>query len=317
MEEDHKTNDPFLYAALTALVFLFCSLVFIIYDCLVARRQRIVLNRALASGAIVSSLFPEKVKHQLYEEKEKEKELASAQKKFRSGDGEQKAIADHFEETTIFFADVAGFTKWSASRSPDQIFQFLETLYGRFDQAALARGVFKIETIGDSYVAVTGIPEAQPNHAVIMARFARDVLNIVTDVTHEVADTLGEETKTLGMRIGLHSGSTTAGVLRGDRGRFQLFGDSVNTASRMESTGVVGNIQASQATADFLHAAGKGHWIVPREEKITVKGKGEMQTYFIQINPVAPNSTTSMVTGSDGPHNSTSSDGPSAPEGAD
>ena len=86
------------------------------------------------------------------------------------------------------------------------------------------------------------------------------------------------------MRVGLHSGSTTAGVLRGDKGRFQLFGDTVNVASRMESNGVKGRIHVSQATADALTAAGKASWLTPREDKIVAKGKGLMQTYWVQIN---------------------------------
>jgi hypothetical protein len=75
-----------------------------------------------------------------------------------------------------------------------------------------------------------------------------------------------------------------AGVLRGDKGRFQLFGDTVNTASRMESNGVRGRIHVSQATADALTAKGKGHWLIRREDKIVAKGKGEMQTYFIGMS---------------------------------
>merc|ERR1712157_557834 len=98
-------------------------------------------------------------------------------------------------------------------------------------------------------------------------------------VTAEVSDSLGEDTMELEMRVGLHSGPVTAGVLRGDKGRFQLFGDSVNTASRMESNGVKGRIHVSQTTADELEKSGKGTWLTPREDKIVAKGKGEMQTF--------------------------------------
>jgi class 3 adenylate cyclase len=83
------------------------------------------------------------------------------------------------------------------------------------------------------------------------------------------------------MRVGLHSGATTAGVLRGAKGRFQLFGDTVNTAARMESNGVRGRIHVSQATADALIIKGKSDWLINREDKVVAKGKGEMQTYFI------------------------------------
>ena len=100
-------------------------------------------------------------------------------------------------------------------------------------------------------------------------------------ITKELVSTLGSGTETLRLRVGLHSGPTTAGVLRGERARFQLFGDTVNTASRMESTGMKGRIQVSQATYDILLGSGKMSWLKPREEKIVAKGKGEMQTYWL------------------------------------
>ena len=89
--------------------------------------------------------------------------------------------------------------------------------------------------------------------------------------------TLGEGTDDLTLRIGMHSGEVTAGVLRGEKGRFQLFGDTVNTASRMESNGVPGKIQVSQSTADELILRNRSTWLTAREEKVVAKGKGEMQ----------------------------------------
>lgn len=86
-------------------------------------------------------------------------------------------------------------------------------------------------------------------------------------------------------RIGVHSGPVTAGVLRGERARFQLFGDTVNTAARMESHGKKNRIQISKETADLLNAAGKGFWFAPREDKIVAKGKGELQTYWLDLRP--------------------------------
>lgn len=287
MEDDYKTLKPVYFTIIAALIFVFTSVVFVTYDLLVARRQKIVMDRALASGAIVSSLFPEKVRKQLYEEKDEEQENLSNMKDFISSGGgiakSSKPIADLFEETTIYFADLAGFTAWSSKRTPSEVFELLETLYGAFDKIAHKRGVFKIETIGDCYVAVTGIPEPQQDHAVIMVKFARDCISIMRQLTIDLVDTLGGDTADLEMRVGLNSGATTAGVLRGAKGRFQLFGDTVNTAARMESNGERGRIHVSQATADALIAKGKSHWIVAREDKIIAKGKGELQTYFVSI----------------------------------
>jgi class 3 adenylate cyclase len=287
LEDDHKTSNPIIFTVITAAIFIFTSLVFMTYDSMVSHRQKIVMNRALASGAIVSSLFPEKVRNQLYQEKQEEHQNESNVKNVLSiggGAKSSKPLADVFEETTIYFADLAGFTKWSSTRTPTDVFELLEALYGAFDAIAARRGVFKIETIGDCYVAVTGIPEPQDDHAVIMVKFARDCMLKMNQIVNEMVDSLGADTAELEMRTGLHSGRTTAGVLRGDKGRFQLFGDTVNTASRMESNGVRGRIHVSQATADALTAQGKGQWLVPREDKIVAKGKGEMQTYFIDMN---------------------------------
>jgi class 3 adenylate cyclase len=179
------------------------------------------------------------------------------------------------------FADIAGFTAWSSQREPAQVFTLLQTIYQTFDKLAKKLGVFKIETIGDCYVAVTGLPDPQDDHAVRMARFAREIGFRMQDVVRKLEVTLGPGTGELCMRTGLHSGPVTAGVLRGEKSRFQLFGDTVNTAARMESTGVKHQIQCSTTTAELLKKGGKGYWLTKREDVVIAKGKGEMQTFWI------------------------------------
>jgi len=203
-------------------------------------------------------------------------------------------IAELFTDTTVLFADIAGFTAWSSVREPSQVFTLLETLYGAFDRIASKRGVFKVETIGDSYLAVTGLPDPRADHALVMAKFARDIRNRMSALTLKLARSLGPDTDNLQLRIGMNSGPVTAGVLRGEKSRFQLFGDTVNTASRMESTGVVSKIQASSTTAELLKKAGKSHWLTKREDKVEAKGKGVLQTYFIEpgSRPGASNAST-------------------------
>lgn len=116
-----------------------------------------------------------------------------------------------------------------------------------------------------------------------MVLFAYKISRKMSKLTKELETILGPDTADLQLRIGIHTGPVTAGVIRGDKARFQLFGDSVNVASRMESTGVAGRIQVSKETAESLRSCGKGHWLVKREEgNVIVKGKGDIQTYWIR-----------------------------------
>jgi hypothetical protein len=143
---------------------------------------------------------------------------------------------------------------------------------------------FRVETVGDCYLAVAGLPEPRDDHAVIMARFAADCRRQMKVLVCRLEVSLGPDTGELLMRFGLHSGPVTAGVLRGDKARFQLFGDTINTASRIASTCEKGRIQVSQETAKLLCEAGKEAWLTERDTRIQAKGKGELKTFWLEVS---------------------------------
>lgn len=243
-ESSYRSNEP-LYFMIGVLAIFFCTaLPFVVVDWLSQKHQQGVMSTARRQNALVSSLFPKNVQKKLMEEIEEE---ATKNKTGKAGlrnylnNGQEetpeeggkgtfktKPIADLFPETTIMFADIAGFTAWSSTREPSQVFTLLEGLYHAFDKIAKRRKVFKVEVVGDCYVAVCGLPDPRRDHGLVMAKFANDCMNKMVEVTSKLAVELGPDTTELGLRAGLHSGSVVAGVLRGDKSRFQLFGDTVS-----------------------------------------------------------------------------------------
>ena len=194
---------------------------------------------------------------------------------------EGEAIAELFHDTSIMFSDIVGFTKWSSEHTPNDVFKLLEQIFWEFDEVAARLNVFKLGTIGDCYIAVTGIPEAVQDHATLLTKFAFEARDKVREVCARL-ESEGLDTNRLDMRFGIHSGDTTAGILRGAKPRFELFGDTINTASRMESTGLPGKIHLSADTAELIIRDGKSQWLTKRDSMITAKGKGKLQTYWAE-----------------------------------
>eukprot|EP00980_Cylindrotheca_fusiformis_P021240 scaffold8164_cov89-Cylindrotheca_fusiformis.AAC.1 len=277
LENTYHTSIPTVYTAVVVAIFAFTSLVFLLYDHFVGRRQRKFMDRIVRQDQIVSNVFPTAIRDRLYGQEKEGSQQNGLLDALGGGDGPGGApLADLFLETTVVFADIAGFTAWSSAREPAQVFILLETIYGAFDRRAYRHNVFKVETVGDCYVAVAGLPEPDKDHVMAVCRFARDCVQIGTYLAYSILFSLWHQ-----------SGQVTAGVLRGERSRFQLFGDTMNTAARMESTSARNRIQVSQVTADMLSASGLSAWITPRKNKILVKGKGEMQTYWLKTKAEA------------------------------
>jgi class 3 adenylate cyclase len=303
MEDFYTSYKPVIYTIVVVVVFIFAAMVFEFYDQLVQMRHNKVMTTAKRTNAIAASLFPSNVRDRMWKDAEEQAEQnilkkthmgvhASAKNRLTDylNDAdeaaktyESKPIADLFPHTTIMFADIAGFTAWSSSKEPSQVFILLENIYQAFDEIARRRRVFKVETIGDCYVAVCGLPEPRKDHAVVMARFARDCMTKMNDLTKKLEVTLGPDTADLSIRVGLHSGPVTAGVLRGEKSRFQLFGDTMNTTARIETTGAPNHIHISSDTAKLIKDAGKLNWIQKRNEVVVAKGKGEMVTYWLVL----------------------------------
>eukprot|EP00980_Cylindrotheca_fusiformis_P008038 scaffold1710_cov120-Cylindrotheca_fusiformis.AAC.4 len=300
LEKKFETHNRAIYTSAVVVIFTFTVLVFLLYDFVVGRLQRKVMDRINKQDMIVANVFPSAIRDRLYQAQGnalQQRQLVGENTKgvgFESDTGTMGAapLADLFPNTSIVFADIAGFTAWSSAREPQQVFILLENIYGALDHIVHRLNIFKVETVGDCYVAAAGLPEPMENHAIVACKFAREALKKMKEITHQMEISLGPDTAALDLRVGIHSGQVTAGVLRGERSRFQLFGDTMNTASRMESSGERDRIQVTQATADLLKEAGFARWLIPRSSTIFVKGKGEMQTYWVRKakSPVAKGS---------------------------
>lgn len=183
-------------------------------------------------------------------------------------------IADAYPNTTVLFADLVGFTPWAGRTDPGQVLSFLDDLFSRFDGLAAKYGVEKIKTIGDSYMAVAGAPEPRSDHAEAAVALARGMLGVLAEVRHHAGPALD-------LRIGLASGSVVGGVIGQKRILFDLWGDTVNLASRMESSGVPGRIQVAPSTWALLHESSA--YPFEEREPIEVKGVGLMTTYLLSV----------------------------------
>jgi class 3 adenylate cyclase len=182
----------------------------------------------------------------------------------------ENRIAESYPETTVLFADVAGFTAWTTRTDPERVIGLLDDLFTRFDEISAARGVEKLKTMGDAYMAVSGAPLPNNDHAIVAIDAAVDMLDAVA----AWRDTHGV---TLELRIGLASGPAVGGVIGRQRILFDLWGETVNTAARMQSSGLPGRIQMAEST---MRRASPAHAFV--ERVVDVKGMGQVRAYLLR-----------------------------------
>jgi class 3 adenylate cyclase/sensor domain CHASE-containing protein len=181
-----------------------------------------------------------------------------------------QTIANSFAEVTILFADIVGFTQISAQITPDQLVSLLNSIFSEFDLLTDQFGLEKIKTIGDAYMVVGGLPIPRDDHAEAIADFALEMQKIIG----KFYQATGEQ---LQIRIGINTGPAVAGVIGLRKFVYDLWGDAVNTASRMESSGLPGKIQVSGHTYEKL----KGKYYLEKRGLIEVKGKGQMETFWL------------------------------------
>ncbi|TVQ59130.1 MAG: adenylate/guanylate cyclase, partial [Spirulina sp. DLM2.Bin59] len=185
-------------------------------------------------------------------------------------------IADSFEEVTVLFADLVGFTQLAATLPPIAIVEQLNVIFSQFDALTAQYSLEKIKTIGDAYMVVGGLPTPRGDHAEAIANLALAMQQVIQELNRDRCAS-AERTEPFALRIGINTGSVVAGVIGTSKFSYDLWGDTVNMASRMESQGLPGRIQVTPNTYHRL----KDHYTLTPRGVIPIKGKGEMTTYWL------------------------------------
>ncbi|MDX2211894.1 MAG: adenylate/guanylate cyclase domain-containing protein [Oculatellaceae cyanobacterium bins.114] len=212
-------------------------------------------------------------RHELEEEQKKSERLllnilpAAVAKQLKQ---EHRTIAESFAEASVLFADIVGFTELSSNIPPQEMVTLLNHIFSKFDYLAEYHGLENIKTIGDSYMVVGGLPIERDDHVEAIAKMALDMLRAIAEFNTT-------QTKPFNIRVGINTGPVVAGVIGVKKFIYDLWGDTVNIASRMESQGLPGRIQVTTAIYERL----KDHYEFEERGAIYVKGKGEMMVYLL------------------------------------
>jgi adenylate cyclase len=218
--------------------------------CELDEKRRLLEQAQAQSEALLRNILPDVIVERLKED--------------------DQAIADGFSEVTVLFADIVGFTRLAADRTPIDIVALLNEIFSRFDHLVEEHGLEKIKTIGDAYMAASGLPVPRPDHAEAAANMALGMLRVIAALQPQIGAPVG-------VRIGMHSGPVVAGVIGTKKFIYDIWGDTVNVASRMEACSVPGRIQITDETRARL---GRGYRVEERG-LIEVKGKGTIRTWFL------------------------------------
>lgn len=217
----------------------------------ITRAERVIEAEYLRSESLLANILPAKIAERLK-------------------DPSRTVIADKYDDASVLFADIAGFTSRASDTAPTDLVRFLDQLYTKLDALVDRHGLEKIKTSGDSYMVVSGVPDQRPDHLEALAQLALDMADAVADLK----DPRG---RAVPLRIGLAAGPVVAGVVGARKFFYDVWGDAVNVAARMETTDVEGRIQVPQDVYDRL----KRDFVFEERGDIDVKGKGVMHTWYL------------------------------------
>jgi len=243
------TSMGFVVTTVSACVMVVVTVWFALRD--TARAEAVVEAQYDRSEALLANMLPASIAERLKEP-------------------ERNVIADKYDEASVLFADIVGFTERASSTAPADLVRFLDRLYSAFDALVDKHGLEKIKVSGDSYMVVSGVPRPRPDHVQALADFAIEM----ADVAAGLKDPHG---LSVPLRVGMACGPVVAGVVGSRRFFYDVWGDAVNVASRMESTDAVGQIQVPEDVYQRL----KDEFVLQERGRIEVKGKGIMRTWYL------------------------------------
>jgi class 3 adenylate cyclase len=253
----------FVITAISAVVMVVVTVWFALRD--TARAEAVMEAQYERSEALLANMLPASIADRLKEP-------------------DRSVIADKYDEASVLFADIVGFTERASTTAPADLVRFLDRVYSAFDALVEKHGLEKIKVSGDSYMVVSGVPRPRPDHVQALADFALDM----ADVAAGLKDPHG---LSLPLRVGMACGPVVAGVVGSRRFFYDVWGDAVNVASRMESTDSVGRIQVPEDIYERL----KDEFVLQERGRIEVKGKGMMRTWYLVGRKAVADDTRDLI----------------------